>query len=91
MTGILIDTKTGDLLVEQATMQIGNTDYQVAEHVLVAQRGEYKELPLMGGEVKQHLGGTVDKMWRSRLRRMLQAAGVQIRRVMVDGGEIELR
>ena len=53
MNGILIDAESGDLLIERGSVVIGDTDSQIAEGVLVAMRGEWKEWPLIGGEVKK--------------------------------------
>ncbi|MFK1951343.1 hypothetical protein ACIXFX_22300 [Bacteroides fragilis] len=54
MNGILIDAESGDLLIERGSVVIGETDSQIAECVLVAMRGEWKEWPLIGGEVKKN-------------------------------------
>lgn len=43
MNGILIDAESGDLLIERGSVVIGETDSQIAECVLVAMRGEWKE------------------------------------------------
>ena len=56
MNGILIDAESGDLLVQHSSVVIGDTDSQIAEGVLVSMRGEWKECPLIGGEVTKMLG-----------------------------------
>lgn len=93
MEGLLIDTATGDLLITDGHLTIDNTDSQTAEHVVLAQRGEYKPYPLIGGEVRQHLGAptTHDGFWKARLRRMLAWAGLNPRRIEMtaDGISIE--
>ena len=76
MNGILIDAESGDLLIERGSVVIGDTDSQIAEGVLVAMRGEWKEWPLIGGEVKKMLGGKVDVMWRGQVKKMLEACGL---------------
>lgn len=88
MKGILIDGGTGDLLVENSRLVIGDTEAQTVETVLVANRGEFKESPLIGGEVMQMLGGVVDVMWPSRVKKMLKACGVDCSRMKVDNNEI---
>lgn len=91
MIGLLIDSVSGDLLVDGGTLAIGQTDSQTAAHVLLAQRGEYKEHPLLGGELAQHLGGPVpDPIWKSRVRRMLRETGVATERIVIDGNEISI-
>lgn len=88
MRGILIDSETGDLLVENGGLVVGDTEAQTVEAVMMANRGEFKEFPLIGGEVMQMLGGSVDVMWPGRVKRMLRACGVDCDRVKVDNGEV---
>ncbi len=88
MKGILIDSETGDLLVENGGLAIGDTEAQTVEVVLTANRGEFKESPLIGGEAMQMLGGVVDVMWPGRVKKMLKACGVECERVKVDNGEV---
>ena len=40
MTGLLINVQTGDLLIEDGALAIGETSQQVIEHALVAARGD---------------------------------------------------
>lgn len=88
MNGILIDAASGDLLVEHGKVVIGDTDSQIAEGVLVTMRGEWKEWPLIGGEVKKMLGGEADVMWRGQVKKMLEACGLDVQKVSVMEGNI---
>ncbi len=84
MNGILIDTESGDLLIEHGRVVIGDTDSQIAESVLVTLRGEWKEWPLIGGEVEKALGGQVDVMWRGEVKKMLHACGLDVRQIHIS-------
>ena len=84
MNGILIDAESGDLLVQHSSVVIGDTDSQIAEGVLVSMRGEWKECPLIGGEVTKMLGGHVDVMWRGEVKKMLEACGLEVQRISVS-------
>lgn len=88
MKGILIDRETGDLMVGSGSIAIGDTEPQTVEAVLRANRGEFKECPVIGGEVAQMLGGDVDVMWPGRVKKMLRACGVECERVKVDNGDV---
>lgn len=90
MKGLLIDVETGDLLLEGGHLVIGETEAQVAEAVLVANRGEWKESPLIGGEVRKQLSRCVDVMWPGKVKKMLSACGVDCKRVKVENGEITI-
>lgn len=91
MKGIVIDMQTGDLLVRQynsgksidACAELSNVEEQVVEHVLAAQRGEFKELPLIGGEVRSLLGGERDVLWPNRVKSMIKACGVDVSKITI--------
>lgn len=88
MIGILIDEKNGDLMVDHGRLVVGSTDSQIAEHVLVSMRGEWKERPLIGGEVKTMLGGTPDVMWRGQVKKMLEACGLSVKKISITDDRI---
>ena len=90
MRGILIDPETGDLQVKDRQMAIGDTAAQIAEGILRAMRGEFKEHPLIGAEVHKLLGGTHDPMWSADAKTMLQACGLSISRVEFKDGQINI-
>ena len=52
MKGMLIDSITGDLLIEHGRIAIGDTGEQTAEAVVTTMRGDIKEHPLLGGEAE---------------------------------------
>lgn len=84
MKGILTDAATGDLLVEDGAIAVGDTAGQTAEAVVTAMRGEFKEHPLLGGEAGRLRGGCADVMWPGEVRRMLRGCGVECERVTVE-------
>lgn len=83
MTGILVDLNTGDLMIDNGTIAIGNSALQCVERVIVSNRGEFKEHPLLGAEIYKILHGNVSRFWANRVRNMCAAAGVNIRNVSV--------
>lgn len=91
MKGILIDSGTGDLLVDHGGLVIGDTEAQTVETVLVANRGEFKESPLIGGEVMKQLGGGIDVMWPSRVKKQLKACGVACEELKMENGELTIK
>lgn len=90
MKGILIDTETGDLLLEAGRVAVGDTESQTAEAVVVTMRGELKEHPLLGGEARKLEGGNEDRMWAGDVRAMLRGCGVECERVRVEEGIITI-
>lgn len=54
------------------------------ESVLLAMRGEFKEFPLLGGEVRTQLGGCVDPFWPQETKKMLRSCMVDVETVTLD-------
>ncbi len=87
---MLIDPETGDLTIRDGAVVIGDTTAQVAQTVLAANRGEFKEHPLMGAEIIRLQHGNGDDLWAAAARDILQAAGVPVKRVTLHGNEITI-
>lgn len=91
MKGLIIDPDKNDLEIRSGHLAIGETSRQTAEAVVVSMRGEWKELPLLGGEAQIQLAGSGDVMWGGRVLEMLQVCGVECDEVkIVEGGTIEI-
>lgn len=77
MKGLITNTTTGDLLIGRDKLAtVTYCEEQVCESVLLAMRGEFKEFPLLGAEVRQQLGGCVDPFWPQETKKMLRACKV---------------
>lgn len=90
MIGLVIDTQTGDLLIENGSLVLGEISSQVIEHVVRANRGEYREYPLLGAEVLRLQHGTTARLWAARAKKMCQAAGVEVKRVSIIDNNIRI-
>ena len=90
MRGILIDPQTGDLMLKDGGLAVGDTGAQTAEDVLKAMRGEFKEFPLIGAEAYKMLGGAYNPLWKSDAKTMLQACGLPVSRVEGKDGMITI-
>lgn len=85
MNGLITDTKTGDLLIgSNGQAAVIDCMAQVCESVLLAMRGEFKEFPLLGAEVRQQLGGCVDPFWPQETKKMLRACKVAAETVRLN-------
>lgn len=51
MNGLQTEANGGDLLIAGGGCVVAGTEAQTIEHVMVANRGEWRELPLLGGEM----------------------------------------
>lgn len=80
MIGILVDAETGDLLVRDGALVLGEASHQVIEHALVAARGEYREQPQIGAEVAKRAHGIASRMWCARANWFVGRAVLRYRR-----------
>ena len=92
MNGITTEPGSGDLLIVNGGMIIAGTESQTMEHVLLANRGEYKEHPCLGAEIRKMQHGPGGRLWCARARTMCQAAGADVSSVEMTGeGRITVR
>jgi hypothetical protein len=91
MKGIQLD-ETGEIIIERDgayhTMKIGDVDSQIAEHVITAFQGEYKEIPLLGGNIKKMLNGAPDPFWVNDVKRQLKNQGLNAELTVTDTQDI---
>lgn len=88
--GLMTEAGLGDLVTAPGGCAVGGTAAQTVEGVLAANRGEWREWPLLGGEVRRMMHGPGRGMiWAQRAREMCREAGVAVSRVTVkEGGRI---
>lgn len=79
-----LDSETGDLLIEGGRIALGKPQASIASIVATANRGELKELPLIGGEADRQLGSPRQELWLTRLRKQLVAVGLKVKSLAVD-------
>ena len=89
MIGILLN-ENNDLSVKNGTIEVGDIKAQVVELVISANKGEFKEVPLIGGEINKKIGENTDLFWRDRVKKDCKAMGVELKNVTITGSEIEI-
>lgn len=89
MNGLQAEPGLGDLLIEGGGCIVAGSEAQTIEHVLVAMRGEWREFPLLGGELQKMQHGSENRFWAARARQMCREAGVPVNRIVMNAdGEI---
>lgn len=88
MKGLMTDNGTGDLLTARGGAPVADCEEQIIETVLLAGRGELKELPLIGAEARKQVGGERDVLWPGTAKKMIRACGVEVRKVSLDENDI---
>lgn len=85
MKGILTESETGDICIAEGMVAIGEATSDVAERVMLSAPGDFKECPLVGLFVSQHIGGNaLSPFWCGRARRQLNEQGVPAERVSLS-------
>lgn len=83
MNDILLDT-TGDLLIQNNDLVIGYSDNQQQEHILIANKGEFREFPEIGVGIAQMIN---DDDWISVLieaKKNLEYDGMKMNNIKFD-------
>jgi hypothetical protein len=83
MKGILIDD-TGDLMVRRGTLAIGDCDNDIAERLIRAWQGEFKENPLLGGNIDKMINGAVDPFWRGEMMTQMKSQHLAVKRLDIS-------
>lgn len=81
---LTLDPQTGDLALQGGRLALGRPQATIASIVATANRGEIKELPLIGGEADRQLGSPRQDLWLTRLRKQLEAVGLKVRSLAVE-------
>ena len=81
MTGMQLDETTGDLVLKNRTIALGENTLQCVAGILKSNRGEYKESPLIGGECVKLLHSSSSRFCVNRAKNMCQAMGIKVRRI----------
>ena len=87
---ILIDRETGDIDIHGGSAVLGDNTLQCVEQITLSTRGEYKEFPLIGGELPRMFHGNVLRFWPNRLKNMCRAMGHDVRNVEVRDGKLKI-
>ena len=83
-TALILDNDTADLTIEDGHIALGRPQTTIASIVTTANRGELKELPLIGGEADRQLGSPRQELWLTRLRKQLVAVGLKVKSLSIE-------
>jgi hypothetical protein len=89
MNGILLD-ETGDIMIRNGSMAIGNNDMQSIALIIESQKGEFKEYPTLGFGIDNYLKSpdTTKRQFICNLERELQSSGYKNAKVKCTGDNI---
>lgn len=91
--GILLDPETGDLQVNSARdalgliaqgLEVGDTTYQNQAIILQANKGEFKEYPMLGVGISGMANDHETTGWKREIALQLEADGMRVNDVNID-------
>ena len=80
-----------DLALENSGMLTGETRIQEEYLVLVTQRGEWKEHPLIGVGLADMVGDEDLRYWKREIIDNLARVGIKIKGVSLKNGNLEIK
>ena len=90
MTGIQIDSETGDILVGKNGVSIGDTSQQNQYLILVSHPGEWKENPLLGVGIGDYVNDNETDFIRHSIYENFRMDGIEIEKMTVNPGDIKI-
>ena len=87
----ILTDDSGDLLIEQGDLVIGEADEQLMQDIVLANRGDYKQYPQLGANLRSFSRSTHPVRMLSAIRTALQADGFNAQVRIDPTGEIEIR
>lgn len=88
---LIQDNDGVDLCVADGGMVTGETQAQEEYLVLVSQKGEWKEHPLVGVGVADMVGDEDQRYWKREIRENLARVGIKIKGVSLKNGQLEIK
>lgn len=83
MTDLLLDS-SGDLSIKNGDLDIGFSDYQHQEHILMATKGEFKEFPELGVGINRMLSDDDFTPFLIEAKKNLEYDGMRINNIKFE-------
>jgi hypothetical protein len=72
-----------DLLINNGDFVMAQSDIQHVRHIIEAEQGNYKQVPLVGVGVRKMINGTLDGSTKRVIRLQLKSDGYQASEIQV--------
>lgn len=82
------DLKTdenNDLIILNGDFKIDDSDSQHVEHILIADKGQFRQFPLIGMGIGRSLNGSINSQsLRQQIKIQLESDGFNVRQIQID-------
>ena len=86
-----LEDKHFDLDIKDGDFNIGVSDLQHVAHILEAEKGQYRQSPLVGVGVLKMLNGPISGAEKRDIKMQLQGDGYQVKEVVFKEGLLRIR
>lgn len=84
----LITDADGDLVFVNGDVKIDESDTQHVEHILIADKGQFRQFPLIGVGISRYYNGSVNKQaLKQSVKLQLESDGYNVRQIVVETNE----
>jgi hypothetical protein len=84
----LITDADGDLIFLNGDIKIDESDTQHVEHILIADKGQFRQFPLIGVGIARYYNGSINKQeLKQSVKLQLESDGYNVRQIVVDTTE----
>lgn len=81
----LITDADGDLIFLNGDIKIDESDTQHVEHILIADKGQFRQFPLIGVGIARYYNGSINKQeLKQSVKLQLESDGYNVRQIVVD-------
>lgn len=85
----IITDETGDLTLQNGDLLLGLSDSQHVEHIVLADKGHYRQNPLIGVGLARYLNGNINPVaLEQEIKTNLEADNYTVNRVEIDPNSV---
>ncbi len=85
----IITDETGDLSLQDGDILLGFSDSQHVEHIILADKGHYRQFPLIGVGLARYLNGNINPVaLEQEISLNLESDNYSVKRVQIDPNDL---
>jgi hypothetical protein len=87
----IITDNDSDLNISNGDLLISESDSQHIDHILTANKGHFKQNPLIGAGIIEFINNSASEQEiRQRIKLQLESDGFSVRQIKISSGNIEI-
>jgi hypothetical protein len=81
----IITDENGDLIILNGDFKVNESDSQHVEHIVIADKGQFRQFPLIGVGIKKTINGSVNpQRVKQQIKLQLESDGFNVRQIEVN-------